>query len=65
MNKDYPLLSVVCVACIGMCSVMILGQHYDAAFREVKVRTVPCSITIENMAQKMNITLLDQCEVSE
>ena len=65
MNKDYALLTVVCVACIGMCSVMIVGQFWDLAFREVKVQTVPCSITIENMARKLNVTLLSECEVTE
>ena len=63
MDKDYPLFTVITVACIGMCTVMMLGQYWDLAFREVKIQTVPCSITIENMARKLNVTLLSECEV--
>jgi hypothetical protein len=65
MEKDYPLLTVYVVACVGMMSVAILGQYWDLAFREVKIRTVPCSVTIENMARKLNVTLMDTCEVME
>lgn len=61
--KDYPMLTVVCVACVGMVSVMILGQWYDALTHQPKIEQVPCSVTIENMAKKLNVTLLDECEV--
>lgn len=65
MNNDYPLFTVFTVACIGMCTVMILGQYYDAVFREVKVQTVPCSVDIKEMARNLNVTLMDMCEVTE
>ena len=61
--KDYPLLSVVCVACVGMCSVMMLGQWYDALTHKPKIELVPCSVTIENMARNLNVTLMDECVV--
>ena len=61
--KDYPMLTVVCVACVGMCSVMMLGQWYDALTHEQKVELVPCSVTIENMARNLNVTLMDMCEI--
>jgi signal recognition particle subunit SEC65 len=48
-----------------MMTVIIFGVYFDAAFREVKVRTVPCSVTIEDMARKLNVTLLDKCVVVE
>lgn len=61
--KDYPMLTVVCVACVGMVSVMILGQWYDKITYEPKVELVPCSATIQNMARNLNVTLLDMCEL--
>lgn len=60
--KDLGIVGIVASCCIT--STMILGQWYDAAFREHKVMTVPCSITIENMARKLNVTLESECEVS-
>lgn len=51
------------VAACGMVTVMILGQWYDALVREPQIYTVPCSVTIENMARKLNVTLMDECEV--
>ena len=59
--KDLGIVANVAACC--MVSVMILGQWYDALFKEHKVELVPCSVTIENMARKLNVTLLDQCEV--
>jgi hypothetical protein len=64
MNKDNEALwDVVRVAMLIMMTVIIFGVYWDAAFREVKVKTVPCSVTIENMARKLNVTLLDQCNI--
>ena len=60
--KELGQVANVAACCIV--SVMIIGQWYDAAFREHKVMTVPCSITIENMARKLNVTLEDECEVT-
>jgi hypothetical protein len=66
MNKDNEALwDVVRVAMLIMMTVIIFGVYFDAAFREVKIRTVPCSVTINDMARKLNVTLLDKCEVVE
>jgi len=61
--RDLGIVANVAACC--MMSVLILGQYWDLAFRETKVLTVPCSITIENMARKLNVVLLDECEVTE
>ena len=63
MDKDYPLLTVYVVAASCMVAVMIVGQWYDALTHEQKVELVPCSVTIENMARQINVTLMDMCEV--
>jgi hypothetical protein len=66
MNKDNEALwDVVRVAMLIMMTVIIFGVYFDAAFREVKIKTVPCSVTINDMARKLNVTLLDRCEVVE
>jgi hypothetical protein len=66
MNKDNEALwDVVRVAMLIMMTVIIFGQYYDNIFRIAKVKTVPCSVTIENMARKLNVTLIDECEVVE
>jgi hypothetical protein len=62
-NNNQALWDVVRVAMLIMMTVIIFGVYFDAAFREVKVKTVPCSVTIENMARKLNVTLLDQCNI--
>lgn len=59
--RDLGIVANVAACC--MVAVMILGQWYDAATRVRKVELVPCSVTIENMARKLNVTLMDQCEV--
>ena len=51
------------VALSTMMLVAIFGVYFDALFKEPKVELVPCSITIENMARKLNVTLEDECEV--
>jgi len=43
--RDLGIVANVAACC--MMSVLILGQYWDLAFREVKVLTVPCSITID------------------
>ena len=48
--------------CTMMC-VNIFGVYYDALFNEPKREQVPCSVTINNMARNLNVTLLDMCEV--
>lgn len=52
------------VAAICMVVVLIFGAWYDA-LQPAKVKLVPCSVTIENMARKLNVTLMDECEVME
>lgn len=59
--RDLGIVANVAACC--MVAVMILGQWYDAATRVRKVELVPCSVTIENMARKLNVTLMDMCEV--
>lgn len=64
--KDYPLLTVFVVACTCMMSVLILGE----AVAKIKpkaptIRKVPCSVSIQNIAKKINVTVLDECEVVE
>jgi hypothetical protein len=61
--KDLGIVANVAACC--MMVVIILGSYYDALIREHKVQTVPCSITIENMARKLNVVLLDECKVTE
>lgn len=53
------------VALTTMMAVLIFGTYYDALFKDRVVRTVPCSVTIENMAANLNVTLTDLCEVEE
>ena len=60
--RDLGIVANVAACC--MISVLILGTWFDALTHEAKVEVVPCSITIENMARKLNVTLLDQCEVA-
>lgn len=60
--KDYALTTVVVVALACMMSVLIAGELLKPLLPKSKV-TVPCSITIHDMARKMHITLLDSCVV--
>ena len=59
--KDLGLVANVAACC--MMSVLILGQYYDAMFRVANVETVECSYQITNMAKKINVTLMGECEV--
>jgi hypothetical protein len=64
MNKDNEALwDVVRVAMLIMMTVIIFGQYYDNIFRIAKVKTVECSYEIVNMARKLNVTLMGECEV--
>ena len=63
MKELESLWDVVRVALCTMMCVLIFGVYYDALFKEPKVELVPCSVTIENMAKKLNVTLLDMCVV--
>ena len=51
------------VALVTMMCILIFGVYYDALFKEPKVELVPCSVTIENMARNLNVTLMDECVV--
>lgn len=57
------LWDVVRVALVTMMCVNIFGVYYDALFNEPKIELVPCSVTINNMARNLNVTLLDMCEL--
>lgn len=56
------LVDVVQTALALMMVVLIVGTWYDS-YLPKKVRTVPCSASIQDMAAKINVTLLDVCEV--
>ena len=58
------LAVVVIVAMVAMMSVLIVGSAYDK-MSPPKTYIVPCSVSIHNMARKLNITLLGECEVDE
>ena len=61
--EDDSLLTVYAVASCCMVAVMMFGQWYDAITHEAKIELVPCSVTIQNMARQINVTLMDMCEV--
>lgn len=62
MDDDLdPLAYVGIVASCCITTVLILGTWYDAITYEKKVVTVPCSVTINDMARNLNVTLLDKC----
>jgi len=61
MENDYPMLTVICAACVGMVAVMIFGQAWQKFVIGQRVQYVECSITIQDMARKLNVTLLDMC----
>lgn len=59
--RDLGIVANVAACC--MVTIMMLGQWYEGLTRVRKVELVPCSATIENMARKLNVTLMDMCEV--
>ena len=59
--RDLGLVANVAACCMML--VLILGQYYDNIFRIAKVETVECSYQISNMARKLNVTLMGECEV--
>ena len=59
--KDLGIVANVMACC--MMSVLVIGTWFDAITHEPKVEVVACSITIENMARKLNVTLMDECEI--
>jgi hypothetical protein len=58
------LVDVVQTALALMMIVQITGAWYDS-YQPKKVRVVPCSASIQNMAAKLNVTLLSSCEVTD
>lgn len=58
------LVDVVQAALALMMAIQIFGLVYDS-YQPKKLRTVPCSVSIENMARKLNITLQDYCQVTD
>lgn len=53
------------IAMVCMMGVLILGTWFDGVFVERKVQLVACSVDINNMSRKLNVTLLGECEVVE
>lgn len=54
------------IAMICMMGVLIVGTWYDGLFpKDVTVRHVECSVRLQDMAKKFNVTLMDECEVAE
>ena len=51
------------VAMISMMATLMIGTWYDALFVERKIQLVACSADINNMARKLNVTLLGECLV--
>ena len=62
-DENQALWDVVRTAMLLMMTVLIFGVYYDALFRVAKVETVECSIEINNMARKLNVILMSECEV--
>jgi hypothetical protein len=56
--KDVFVVASCCIT-----SVLFFGSFWDNYVREPKVLTVPCSVTIQNMAKKINVTLMDECRI--
>lgn len=66
MTYFSDLIDVGRVAMVSMMGVLIVGTWVNAAFpRKVEVRHVECSVTLKNMATKFNVTLMDECEITE
>ena len=66
MDDDLdPLAYVGIVSACCITTVLILGAWYDAITYEKKVLTVPCSVNINDMARKLNVTLIGRCEVDD
>lgn len=64
MKYFEDLMQVVSVACCCMMGVITLGVWNDAINPKPKqIRYVECSVTIQHMAAKFNVTLLNECEV--
>ena len=51
------------IAMVCMMATLIVGTWYDGLFVERKAELVACSADINNMARKLNVTLLGECEV--
>lgn len=57
------LWDVVKISMICMMGVLFFGSGYDR-LQPVKKQYVECSVTLQNMASKYNVTLLDECEIT-
>ena len=60
---------VLTIASCGITFVLIIGTYYDTAmayyYPKAKVVSyVDCSVNIVNMAKRLNVTLIDKCEVN-
>lgn len=61
-DTDYPLATVIVIALACMMLVQLSGELAKPLFPKTYTK-VPCSITINSMAHKMNITLMDSCVI--
>ena len=59
--RDLGLVANVAACC--MMTVLILGQYYDAIYKVPKIELVECSYQIKNMARKLNVVLIGECEI--
>ena len=59
--KDLGLVANVAACCMML--TLLIGTWYDELFVERKAELVACSADINNMARKLNVTLLGECLV--
>ena len=64
-NNMNDLWIVTRVAMVCMMATLIIGTWYDGITYTKKVRHVPCSVAITDMAKQFNVTLLNECEVTD
>jgi hypothetical protein len=55
------LLTVYVVASCCITAVLFFGSYWDNFVQEKQLQVVSCSVTINDMARNLNVTLLDMC----
>lgn len=57
---------VLKVACCSIVFIMFFGSAYDAINPKIKtIKYADCGVDVQNVAKKLNITILGKCEVYE